>query len=191
MSTTTKTFVTPEEYLALERVSERKSEYRAGEVFDMSGATERHNLVAGNAFASLHTQLRKRPCKAYPGDLRIKIGTVGLYTYPDVSVLCGEAIFDDNQKDTLTNPTVIIEVLSPSTEAYDRGEKFEQYRKLESLAEYVLVSQDKRHIEVFTRQPDGRWLLTETSRGVVRLRSIKCRLSLDDVYDKVELPGTS
>jgi Uma2 family endonuclease len=191
MSTTTKTFVTPEEYLALERVSERKSEYRAGEIFDMSCASEPHILISVNVLASLHHQLRKRPCKVYPGDLRIKVSAAGLYTYPDVSVLCGEAVLDDNQKDTLTNPTVIIEVLSPSTEAYDRGQKFEYYRKLESLAEYVLVSQDKRHIEIFTRQNDGRWLLTETTHGVARLRSIKCRLALNDVYDKVEIPGAN
>lgn len=186
VSTDAKTFLTPEEYLAIERVSERKSEYRAGEIFDMSGATEPHNLISANALTSLHHQLRKRPCKVYPGDLRIKVNAAGLYTYPDVTVLCGEAVFDDNQTDTLTNPTVIIEVLSPSTEAYDRGQKFEYYRKLESLAEYVLVSPDKRHVEVFTRRPEGRWLLTETSSGIARLQSIKCRLALDDIYDKVD-----
>lgn len=187
MAIDSKTYITPEEYLAIERVSERKSEYRAGEMFNMSGGSLAHNLISVNVVASLHSQLKKRQCKVFPGDLRIKISSSGLYTYPDVSVLCGPAVLDDIQNDTLTNPTVIIEVLSPSTEAYDRGEKFEHYRKLESLAEYVLISQEKRHIEVFSRQPDGRWLLNETSQGAARLRSIKCRLSLDDLYDKVEL----
>jgi Uma2 family endonuclease len=180
---------TPEEYLALERKAEYKSEYFAGEIFAMSGASERHNLIVANVVAALHTQFRNRPCKVYPGDMRVKVNTTGLYTYPDVVALCGEAQFDDEQRDTLLNPTVIVEVLSPSTEAYDRGDKFGHYRKLASLAEYVLISQEKSHIEHYLRQPDNQWLLSEASdlQDVMQLPSIGCVLLLAEVYDKVEI----
>jgi len=180
---------TPEEYLALEREAEYRSEYFAGEVFAMSGASERHNLIVSNIVAALHTQFRKRPCKVYASDMRVKVSATGLYTYPDVVALCEEAQFDDDQKDTLLNPTVIIEVLSPSTEAYDRGEKFAHYRKLTSLAEYVLISQDKPHVEHYVRQPDNQWLLSEASRlqDTVRLPSISSTLVLAEIYEKVEV----
>jgi len=189
MSLQPKLHYTPEEYLALERKAEYKSEYFNGEIFAMSGASERHNLIVGNVFAALHAQFRNRPCKAYASDMRVKVSATGLYTYPDVIALCEEAQFDDEQKDTLLNPTVIIEVLSPSTEAYDRGEKFAHYRKLASLAEYVLVSQDKPHVEHYVRQPDNQWLLSEASRlqDVVHLPSISSTLVLAEIYEKVEL----
>jgi len=179
---------TPEEYLALERKAAYKSEYVNGEIFAMSGASERHNLIAGNIFAALHGQFRRRPCRAYVNDLRVKVSPTGLYTYPDVAALCGEPQFDDEQQDTLLNPDVIIEVLSPSTEAYDRGGKFGHYRKLASLKEYVLVSQEEPHIELYVRQADSQWLLSEASalQEVVLLPSVNCSLSLADVYDKVE-----
>lgn len=178
---------TPEEYLMRERQAEYKSEYLAGEIFAMSGASERHNLIAGNIFAAFHAQLRGRPCRAYVNDMRVKVSTTGLYTYPDVVALCGEPQFDDEQKDTLLNPTVIVEVLSPSTEAYDRGGKFGHYRKLASLAEYVLVSQEESHIEHYVRQPDNQWLLSEASglQEAVQLPSINCTLALSEVYEKV------
>jgi Uma2 family endonuclease len=180
---------TPEEYLALERKAEYKSEYFAGEIFAMSGASERHNLIAGNVFAAFHVQFRNRPCRAYVNDMRVKVSPTGLYTYPDVMALCGEPQFDDEQRDTLLNPTVIIEILSPSTEAYDRGDKFGHYRKLASLAEYVLISQDKPHVEHYVRQPDNQWLLSEASslQDIVRLPSIDCTLVLAEIYDKVDL----
>lgn len=180
---------TPEEYLTLERKAEYKSEYFAGEIFAMSGASEQHNLIAGNVFAALHAQFRNRPCKVYANDMRVKVSPTGLYTYPDVVALCGEPQFDDEQKDTLLNPVVIIEVLSPSTEAYDRGDKFGHYRKLTSLAEYVLISQEKPHIEHYVRQPDNQWLLSEASslQDTVQLPSINCTLMLAEVYDKVEV----
>lgn len=120
-----KSHYTPEEYLALERKADYRSEYFAGEIFAMSGASERHNLIVGNVFAALHAQLRNRSCKAYASDLRVKVNPTGLYTYPDVVALCDEPQFNDDQKDTLLNPTVLIEVLSPSSEAYNRGGKFE------------------------------------------------------------------
>jgi Uma2 family endonuclease len=188
MSLQPKSLYTPEEYLALERKAEYKSEYFAGEIFAMSGASERHNLIAGNVFATLHAQLRNRPCRVYMSDIRVKVSPTGLYTYPDVVVLCGEPRFDDEHKDTLLNPIVIIEVLSPSTEACDRGEKFTHYRKLASVAEYVLISQEKPHVEHFVRQPDNQWLLSEASdpHDTVQLPSINCALALSDVYEKVE-----
>jgi Uma2 family endonuclease len=189
MSAQLKIRLTPEEYLAVERKAEYKSEYLAGEVFAMSGASEAHNLIAGNVFAALHAQLRKRPCKVYPSDMRVKVSATDLYTYPDVTVVCGEAQFDDDRQDTLLNPTVIVEVLSPSTEGYDRGAKFEHYRKLESLREYVLIAQDKHHVEHYVRQPDNQWLLSETDSlpDTIHLPSINCDLALADVYDKVDI----
>ena len=189
MSLQPKSFYTPEEYLALERKAEYKSEYFAGEIFAMSGASERHNLIVGNVFATLHTQLRNRPCRVYMNDMRVKVSPTGLYTYPDIVALCGEPQFDDEQKDTLLNPAVILEVLSPSTEAYDRGEKFAHYRKLSSVAEYVLISQEKPHVEHFVRQPDNQWLLSETTdlHDAVQLPSINCVLALDEVYEKIEV----
>jgi len=179
---------TPEEYLALERKAEYKSEYLAGEIFAMSGASRQHNLIAGNVFASLHAQFRNRPCEVYMGDMRVKVSPTGLYTYPDVVALCGEPQFDDEQKDTLLNPTVIIEVLSPSTEAYDRGSKFGHYRKLTSLVEYLLISQDEPHVEHYVRQADNQWLLSETSsvQDAVQLPSVNCSLVLAEIYEKVE-----
>lgn len=182
---------TPEEYLALERKAEYKSEYFAGEIFAMSGASERHNLIAGNVFAALHAQFRNRPCRVYASDMRVKVNLTGLYTYPDVVALCGEPRFDDEQRDTLLNPTVVIEVLSPSTEAYDRGDKFEHYRKLASLTEYVLISQEKIHVEHYIRQPDNQWLLSEASspQDTIGLPSIDCTLVLAEVYDKIDFDG--
>ncbi|MGE0825899.1 MAG: Uma2 family endonuclease [Candidatus Binatia bacterium] len=178
---------TPEEYLALERQADHKSEYYAGEIFAMSGASETHNLIAGNIFASLHAQFRGRPCRVYMSDMRVKVSPTGLYTYPDVVAVCGERQFDDVQNDTLLNPTVIIEVLSPSTEAYDRGNKAVQYRQLPSLAEHVLVSQERRHVEHYVRQPDGQWLFSEASEAdaQIELPSLNASLVLAEIYENV------
>jgi Uma2 family endonuclease len=180
---------TPEEYLALERKAERKSEYFNGEIFAMSGASPQHVLIVTNVVAELRGQLKTRPCTVYSTDLRLKVSATGLYTYPDVIVVCGEPQFDDDHKDTLLNPTLIVEVLSESIKDYDRGAKFEQYRKIESFVEYVLIAQDKRHVEHFVRQAGNRWLLSETNRleDTLELTSIACNLMLTEVYDKVEL----
>ena len=190
MSLELKPRVTPEEYLALERKAERKSEYFKGEIFAMSGASPQHVLIVTNVVAELRGQLKTRPCTVYSTDLRLKVSAAGLYTYPDVIVVCGEPQFDDDHKDTLLNPTLIVEVLSESTKDYDRGAKFEQYRKIESFVEYVLIAQDKRHVEHFVRQAGNRWLLSETNRleDTLELTSIACNLMLTEVYDKVELP---
>ncbi|MGB7925318.1 MAG: Uma2 family endonuclease [Pyrinomonadaceae bacterium] len=189
MSSQVKIFYTPEEYLALERKAEDKSEYFNGEIFAMTGASRRHNLVAVNVLASLHAQLRKRPCEIYPSDMRVKVSPTGLYTYPDVVIVCGEPLFDDEQKDTLVNPTLLVEVLSKSTASYDRGEKFEHYRKLASLAEYLVIAQNKYHVEHYIRQPDNQWLLSETDdmQKTISLPSIECDLALTDIYDKVDV----
>lgn len=189
MSSQIKVYYTPEEYLALERQAEDKSEYFNGEIFAMTGASRRHNLVAGNVFAALHAQLRNRPCEIYPSDMRVKVSPTGLYTYPDVVIVCGEPVFDDEQKDTLINPGVLVEVLSKSTASYDWGEKFEHYRKLKSLAECLVIAQNKYHLEHYVRQPDNQWLLSETDEieRTIHLPSIECDLVLADVYAKVEI----
>ena len=180
--------LTPQTYLKKERNAESKSEYYAGQVYAMSVASETHNLIVWNIGGELRSLLKKRPCKGYPSDMRVKVSPTGLYTYPDVTVVCGKAQFDDKYKDTLLNPIVIIEVLSESTEAYDRGKKFEHYRTLESLEEYLLISQDSIAVDRYVRQADGRWLLT-VYRGlaaVAKIGAIDCELALAEMYDKVE-----
>lgn len=181
--------LTVTEYLTLERAADYKSEYSRGEMRPMTGASRKHNLIATNIVASLHFQLRKQPCEVYPSDMRIKVEATELITYPDISVVCGEPHFDDSHKDTLLNPTVLIEVLSPSTAAYDRGDKFENYRQLPSLQEYLLVAQEKLHVEQYSRQPDHTWRFSEYKRVGDRLylTSIQCELTLEDIYEKVAL----
>ncbi len=177
---------TAEEYLALERKAEYKSEYVDGMIIALAGASRSHSLIVFNLARGLGPQLVGRPCEAYVSDMRVRVSPAGLYTYPDLVAVCGEIFFEDEHTDTLLNPTVIVEVLSPSTEAYDRGEKFAHYRRLESLQEYVLVSQARVRIESYVRQ-GARWILSEASAldATVRLESIGCDLVLRDVYDKV------
>ena len=191
MSTQPKTLLTPEQYLEIEREAEFKSEYYQGEMFAMAGAREAHNLIAANLLAALHQQLRPRPCRVYMSDMRVRVSATGLYTYPDVTVVCGEPQFLDERRDTLLNPNLVVEVLSPSTEAYDRGRKFEHYRSIESVNEYLLVSSERVSAELFTRQPDGRFLLTAAARleDSLDLQSVGCRLTLADLYEKVDFTG--
>ena len=189
MSSQAQKHYTAEEYLALERQAQCKSEYCAGEIFAMAGASRWHNLIVTNVLRELSLQLKGRPCTTYPSDMRVKISPTGLYTYPDVTVVCGEAQFEDTRQDTLLNPTLIVEVLSESTEAYDRGGKFVHYRKLPTLLEYVLITQTKPHIEHYIRQPDHRWLLEEAEglHGTVHFPAIDCHLPLAEAYDKVDI----
>ena len=189
MSRQIKAYITPKEYLRLERQAEYKSEYVNGEIFAMSGASRKHNLVAGNIVAELNRQLRGKPCEVYPSDMRVKVTATGLYTYPDVVVVCGEPKFEDEYVDTLLNPTLLVEVLSQSTERYDRIAKSSYYRTLDSLAEHLLVAQDEVRLEQYVKQANGQWLLFECSSldKVVELPSISCSLALGDVYDKVSL----
>ena len=184
-------YLTPEAYLILEREATTKSEYFNGQIYAMAGASREHNLVAGNIFGELRSQLRTRACETYINDMRVKVLPTERYTYPDVVVVCDEPRFEDAELDTLLNPTVLIEVLSPSTEAYDRGEKFAQYRQVESLSEYILVAQDRVRVEHYLRQ-GTQWLLTEFSRpdDVLNIVSIGCALSLREIYAKVEFPAS-
>jgi len=153
----------------------------------MTGASRRHNIITLNIGSELRQQLRGRTCEAYSSDMRVRIPSTRLYTYPGVVVVCGEPQFEDEHVDTLTNPTLTVEILSESTERYDRGKKFGFYRTVESLAEYLLVAQDEPKAEQYVRQPDGRWLLSDyrTHEDVVELPSIQCRLALREVYEKV------
>jgi Uma2 family endonuclease len=180
---------TPEQYLALERRAVSKSEYRDGLVIAMAGATKEHNQIAGNLYRKVGDQFEGRPCAVYISDMRVRVSPTWLYTYPDVVAVCGEARFLDAESDTLLNPTVIVEVLSTSTESYDRGGKFWHYRHLASLREYVLVAQDKVLVERFTRQGDE-WLLTEFNSldDTLRLASIGCEIRLREIYARISFP---
>jgi Uma2 family endonuclease len=177
-----------EEYLELERRAETKSEYFDGEIFAMSGASETHNTISLNIASEFRAAFKGTPCRAYVSDLRVNIADTGLYTYPDVVAVCGGPQFTDAHVDTLLNPTVVVEVLSPSTEAYDRGAKFRNYRSVPTLREYVLVAQDAPRVEVYARQPDGRWLLTQDVEGLessVQFAALGITLPLADIYDRV------
>ena len=191
MSTLPKAFISPEKYLELDRAAEYKSEYYDGEMFAMAGAPEGHTLVAANVLASLHAQLRARPCRAYGSDMRVQIRPHGRYAYPDVTVVCGQPEFTDGRRDVLINPTVIVEVLSPSTANFDRGFKFDAYTAIASMREYVLIEPSRVSLDVFTRQPNGRWLLAKALRleDTIDLESIGCQLALSDVYEKVDFPA--
>ena len=188
MSALPNTLVSPEEYLEQERRAEYKSEYLAGEVFALAGASRRHGLIVTNLIAELRQQLKGKPCELYAGDLRLRVTPAGLYTYPDVMVVCDDVQFADDQKDTVLNPVVLIEVLSESTSDYDRGRKFEYYRTLPSLREYLTVAQDKPHIEHWTRQQEDSGSLVEFNNvsQTIRLASIDCVLPLKEIYDKVD-----
>ena len=180
------TIFTPEEYLASERKATHKSEYLNGEIFAMSGASLAHTLITGDIATELNIQLRGRECKVITNDLRIRTSPEGAYFYPDIIVFCDEPQFEDNVFDTLLNPIIVVEVLSPSTEAYDRGEKFAHYQELASLREYILVSQDRVRVEHY-RLIKTQWVQTEfnTHEDVLPLVSIGCELLLQDIYRRV------
>lgn len=192
------TFLTPAEYLERERRAEYKSEYFQGEMFAMAGASERHGLIVANLVGELRQQLKGKPCRVYPSDLRLRVTAAGLYTYPDVIVVCGDIQFADDRKDTILNPVLIIEVLSESTRDYDRGRKFQYYRTLPSLVEYLTVAQDEPQVEHHTRQSatpgstNGGWLLLEFNKmsETIPLVSIPCALPLTEIYDKVDWTGS-
>jgi Uma2 family endonuclease len=189
MSAALITRYTPEQYLALERKADYKSEYFNGFITAMAGASREHNLIASNLNRMLGNQLANRRCEVYVSDLRVHVSSTGLYTYPDVVVVCGEPHFEDDEVDTLLNPTMIVEVLSASTESYDRGKKFGHYRQLRSLQEYVLVAQDQVLVERYRRQGEE-WLLTEFREldHTLELTSIGCEVPLREIYAKVWPP---
>jgi Uma2 family endonuclease len=171
------------EYLAREQASEAKHEHVNGEIFAMAGGTPEHGLMAVNVASVLRSQLLERRCRVYNSDVRVRIPATGLATYPDVSVVCGGLERDPQDENSVLNPVVLVEVLSPNTEAYDRGDKFAHYQAVPSLREYVLVSYQRRRVEVLRRNDDGTWTLHDVREsGVAELSSIGCRLPLDEVY---------
>lgn len=180
---------TVEEYLAFERASPTKHEYYAGDIFAMVGARRLHVLIVTNLVSSLDRRLSDRPCEVYSNDMRLKVSSTGLYTYPDVAVVCGEPQFEDVETDTLLNPQVVIEVLSKSTRDYDLGEKFEHYRSVESLTDYVLISQDAYHVEHRSRKPDGEWNIAELDglEATLVLESIDCALPISEIYRRIKI----
>lgn len=193
MSAIPKTKMTPEEYLAFERNSEERHEYLDGEIFAMSGAKRNHNKIVGNLSGLIWQHLKNRDCEFYPTDMRVFVPATGVYTYPDLTVVCGEPMFRDEGFDTLLNPVLLIEVLSDSTESYDRGRKFQHYRSIESLQEYVLVGQNEPRIEKYARHGDGFWLLSEAV-GIdaeIEFAAIGCRVALREVYDKIDFSDES
>jgi Uma2 family endonuclease len=187
MSTGAEKRYSAEEYLAFERQSETKHEYFDGEVFAMAGGTQPHSAIAGNLIGELRNETKERGCHVHTGDMRVLCPT-GLYTYPDVSVVCGELDLEDENKDTLLNPLVIVEVLSKSTDAYDRGRKFANYKTIESLKEYVLVAQDGVAIDHFARQKDGSWQQTTVTdpSASLNLPALECSIAVEEVYRNVK-----
>lgn len=178
---------TPEQYLQLERSGAAKHEYLDGRIYALAGASRNHNRIAAHILGILYGQLRHGPCEVYPSDMRVKVVATGLHTYPDISVVCGQPEFADAEADTLLNPLVIFEILSPSTERFDRGKKFEHYRRIPTLQEYILVSQDKHLVEQYVRQDESVWLLMVHSAAehTLTLRAADARLTLADVYEGI------
>lgn len=180
-------YVSPEQYLARERQAERKSEYYDGSILSMAGASIPHNILVANIIVTVGYQLRGSGCRVFPSDLKVRVGTTR-YFYPDISVICGAPQFHDEVKDVVLNPRVLIEVLSESTTAFDRGAKFLSYQQIPSLQDYLLVSQDAALVERFQRQEQGAWLYSKTEglTASLELASIEARLPLAEVYDGVE-----
>ncbi|QMU30126.1 Uma2 family endonuclease [Adhaeribacter radiodurans] len=185
MAVQTKKFINPEEYLTAEREAEFKNGYYQGEVFAMSGASFNHNVIAANLLGLLFS-LKKMDVRAFGNDLRLHIPLNSLYTYPDVTIICGKPTFLDQQLDTVVNPTVIFEVLSPATEKYDRGKKFMLYRSISALQEYILIDSQYRLIGKYTRNAENHWILTDYKQSEDNLifNSIPCRLSLQEIYSE-------
>jgi Uma2 family endonuclease len=189
-----KPYLTPEQYLEIERAAEYKSEYFHGEMFAMAPNSLDHVLIVGSVMASLGNRLRGSSGEVIASNLRFQVESTGFYTYPDILVFCGKPKLADHRRDIITDATVIIEVLSSSTENYDRGFKFEQYRKIASLKDYLVFAQDRVHLEHWTRQSDGSWNLRETSdlNAMIQLPSIECSFRVSEAYERVEFePVTS
>jgi Uma2 family endonuclease len=190
MSTVSKRLLTPQEYLAKERLAPFKSEYHRGEMFAMAGASWEHTLIKDSLAGEARNQLRGGPCRVLTSDLRVKVSATGLYTYPDILIVCEQPQFEDKVLDTLLNPRVVVEVLSESTENYDRGPKFKHYETVPSILEYVLVAQDRPLVERYVRQPDGTWPRTEFS-GISQtfaFSTIPVQIPLAEIYRGVEFP---
>ena len=181
----------PEDYLDFERDSDVRHEYLNGYIYAMAGESTAHSQISVNLIAELRNQLKKTPCQVFSPNMKVQSAAKSLFAYPDVTIVCGEPIFHDTKKDVLMNPKVIIEVLSPSTEKYDRVEKFMRYRtELPSLTDYILVSQELPLIEHFTHEENGKWThyFGESLAGNIIISTIGCQLSLAEIYDRVEFP---
>jgi Uma2 family endonuclease len=189
VSTQPKRFLTPEEYLEIEAKAEYRSEYYAGEMFAMAGGSNKHSLIKVQTVHLLANQLEGRPCLTYDSDMGIRVSATGLYTYADAVVVCGPSELEGKQDQLLLNPNLIVEVLSPSTEAYDRGLKFEHYRTIPSLTQYVLIASERVHADIFTRADEELWMLSSASKpdDVLRLTSIDCTIQLADLYVRTNL----
>ncbi len=192
MSAVPKRFITPSEYLELERKAEFKSEYYRGEMFAMAGARYEHNAVKDNLIIEFGKRFQGGPCRPISSDMKVKVSRTGLYTYPDIILVCGDLEFEDDSHDVLLNPQIVIEVLSDSTEKYDRGMKFLHYRQVASVKEYVLVAQNQPLVERYVRQPGGTWELTEFSdpSGEFSLATIPASIPLSAVYAGVTFPDS-
>ena len=188
MSAIPKTKLTAKDYLDFERNSDIKHEFFDGEVFAMSGAKRNHNKITTNLSGLVWQHLKGKNCETYSNDMRVFVPETGLYTYPDLVVVRGEPQFQDEVFDTLLNPVLLIEVLSDSTESYDRGKKFQHYRSIESLQEYILVSQNEARVEKYVRHGDGFWLLSEAVgiNSEIEFSSIECKIQLAEIYDKID-----
>lgn len=180
-------YISPEHYLELERASELKHEYYKGEVYAMSGASLPHNDIFHNVYGALTFFLKGKGCKPYGSDLRIHIPQNTLYTYPDISIICGKPETSDSFRDNIINPSVIIEILSKSTKDYDRGTKFNLYRSIKTLKEYILIDSTSISVEIFTRQEDNSWILTEFKQlsDSFLISTISLTLHLKDIYEDV------
>ncbi len=190
MSTVPVRILTPEQYLEIERKAQFKSEFYRGEMFAMSGASHQHNRISRNLIARIDERLRGRPCEVYGSDMRVRVSKTGLYTYPDLSIACDKPQFVDDKGDTLLTPKVLVEILSDSTEKYDRGTKMAQYMQIDSLQEFVLVSQTQPRVEVYLRSTDGKWSYRDASglTASLTLESVGITLPLSEIYLRVEFP---
>lgn len=188
MATVPGNYISPEEYLERERKAETRSEYVRGEIFAMAGASIRHGRIISNLIRELGNRLVEGPCEVFSTDLRLAVNAAGMYTYPDVMVVCGDPVTIDKHHDTIVNPVVIIEVLSDSTKNYDRGQKFQYYRMLPALKEYVTVSQDEVHVERHVRGSAGEWTLMEFGKleDALELQSIDVTLPLAEIYRRID-----
>ncbi|MCX7839692.1 MAG: Uma2 family endonuclease [Anaerolineae bacterium] len=188
MAVARKMWTTPEEYLAMEEKADHKSEYFQGEIFALAGGSSNHNLITGNTYTALRLVLKGKPCRVYISDMRLLVKRNGLYTYPDVMVVCGQVEFLEGRNDTITNPIVIVEVLSPSTYNYDRVKKFALYKQLDSLREYLLVDSEQVHVTLLRRLESGLWTIEmyDDREAIVRLESLGCEISVAAMYEQIE-----
>ena len=188
MQVSTKTYYSPQEYLELEEKAQQRHEYLDGQIIQMAGGKANHNTVALNLSSALNYNLRKKPYRVFMSDLRLWIPDCRLYTYPDVMVVNTPLVYAENRQDTVTNPLVIAEILSDSTEKYDRGDKFRMYRTISGFQEYLLIAQSAMQVEKFTKNDSQQWVLSEYAGkdSIIALNSFEFEISLDELYDSVE-----